>query len=113
MSYTPLSPQLMQSSLSPSQVTSPSMNPLSTQKRDDSMNENQKQNSVVSVAYICGSCGLENYLKPKDVIRCKECGHRIFYKKRTTKSKPTNPFLLFTFFFQKKFNSKLDKLKIN
>ena len=34
-------------------------------------------------AYICGDCGAENTLKPGDVIRCRECGYRILYKKRT------------------------------
>lgn len=37
----------------------------------------------VQVAYICGDCGSENTLKPGDVIRCRECGYRILYKKRT------------------------------
>lgn len=37
----------------------------------------------VQVAYICGYCGTENSLKMNDVIACRECGGRIFYKKRT------------------------------
>ena len=37
----------------------------------------------VQVAYICGDCGAENTLQPGDVIRCRECGYRILYKKRT------------------------------
>lgn len=37
------------------------------------------------VAYICGDCGHENTLKSGDVIRCRECGYRILYKKRTNK----------------------------
>lgn len=36
-----------------------------------------------AVAYICGDCGAENTLKGGDVIRCRECGYRILYKKRT------------------------------
>ncbi|KAI3872273.1 hypothetical protein MKX03_021395 [Papaver bracteatum] len=28
-------------------------------------------------------CGIENTLKPGDVIQCRECGYRILYKKRT------------------------------
>lgn len=36
-----------------------------------------------ATAYICGDCGTENTLKPGDVIRCRECGYRILYKKRT------------------------------
>ena len=35
------------------------------------------------VAYICGDCGAENTLRQGDVIRCRECGYRILYKKRT------------------------------
>ncbi|CAK7357577.1 unnamed protein product [Dovyalis caffra] len=30
-----------------------------------------------------GDCGMENTLKPGDVIQCRECGYRILYKKRT------------------------------
>ena len=37
----------------------------------------------VQVAYICGDCGAETTLKAGDVIRCRECGYRILYKKRT------------------------------
>ncbi|KAI9108242.1 hypothetical protein K1719_020725 [Acacia pycnantha] len=35
------------------------------------------------VSYICGDCGMENTLKPGDVIQCRHCGYRILYKKRT------------------------------
>ncbi|XLS86329.1 hypothetical protein HN51_036495, partial [Arachis hypogaea] len=35
------------------------------------------------VSYICRDCGMENTLKPGDVIQCRECGYRILYKKRT------------------------------
>lgn len=35
------------------------------------------------VYYICGDCGSETSLKTGDVIRCRECGYRILYKKRT------------------------------
>ncbi|KAL0488039.1 DNA-directed RNA polymerases II, IV and V subunit 12 [Acrasis kona] len=35
------------------------------------------------VLYICGLCGQENAIKPEDAIRCRECGYRIMYKKRT------------------------------
>ena len=30
-------------------------------------------------------CGADNQIGQNDVIRCKECGHRILYKKRTSK----------------------------
>ncbi|GAY47608.1 hypothetical protein CUMW_105670 [Citrus unshiu] len=39
------------------------------------------------VSYICGDCGMENTLKPGDVIQCRECGYRILYKKRTRRRK--------------------------
>lgn len=32
-------------------------------------------------------CGAENQLKPREPIRCQDCGHRIMYKKRTKRSK--------------------------
>lgn len=45
------------------------------------------------VLYVCGGirlfvcsyvdCGSENEIKPKDPIRCRDCGYRIMYKKRT------------------------------
>ncbi|KAL6529781.1 DNA-directed RNA polymerases II, IV and V subunit 12 [Orobanche gracilis] len=34
------------------------------------------------VFYICGDCGNENKVNHVDVIQCRECGYRIFYKKR-------------------------------
>ncbi|CAG9816260.1 unnamed protein product [Phaedon cochleariae] len=33
--------------------------------------------------YICGECHSENEIRPRDPIRCRECGYRIMYKKRT------------------------------
>lgn len=32
-------------------------------------------------------CGAKNEIKSREPIRCRECGHRIMYKKRTTRSK--------------------------
>jgi DNA-directed RNA polymerases I, II, and III subunit RPABC4 len=37
------------------------------------------------VHYVCGSCGKDNTLDKEAVIRCYNCGHRIFYKKRERK----------------------------
>ncbi|KAI9092169.1 DNA directed RNA polymerase [Phlyctochytrium arcticum] len=37
----------------------------------------------VEVTYTCGECGKDNTIKPREPIRCKECGYRIMYKKRT------------------------------
>ncbi|CAO3659280.1 unnamed protein product [Rhizopus stolonifer] len=36
-----------------------------------------------AMIYLCADCGLENQLKPREPIRCQDCGHRIMYKKRT------------------------------
>ncbi len=42
--------------------------------------------------YVCGcnyiwsnliACGNDNEIRPKESIQCKDCGGRIFYKKRT------------------------------
>ncbi|PAA48334.1 hypothetical protein BOX15_Mlig004759g1 [Macrostomum lignano] len=38
-----------------------------------------------AVVYICGDCHKESEIKAKEVIRCRECGHRIMYKKRTSR----------------------------
>ncbi|RUS32571.1 DNA directed RNA polymerase [Jimgerdemannia flammicorona] len=35
------------------------------------------------MTYICADCGSENQIKPREPIRCQDCGHRIMYKKRT------------------------------
>ncbi|CAO0798624.1 unnamed protein product [Mucor circinelloides] len=37
----------------------------------------------VAMTYLCADCGAENQLKPREPIRCQDCGHRIMYKKRT------------------------------
>ncbi|KDR23575.1 DNA-directed RNA polymerases I, II, and III subunit RPABC4 [Zootermopsis nevadensis] len=35
------------------------------------------------MVYTCGECHHENEIRPRDPIRCRECGYRIMYKKRT------------------------------
>src|SRR5690554_2551091 len=64
------------------------------------MNYNAAQSSApkaptAAMAYICAECGSENEIKPKEPIRCKECGYRIMYKKRTKRS---TFFCIFYFF---------------
>ncbi|RKP26256.1 DNA directed RNA polymerase, partial [Syncephalis pseudoplumigaleata] len=40
------------------------------------------------IVYLCAiDCGADNELKPREPIRCRECGHRVMYKRRTTRSK--------------------------
>ncbi|KIP04384.1 hypothetical protein PHLGIDRAFT_76051 [Phlebiopsis gigantea 11061_1 CR5-6] len=36
--------------------------------------------------YLCADCGAKNEIKSREPIRCRECGHRIMYKKRTKRS---------------------------
>eukprot|EP00450_Noctiluca_scintillans_P039365 CAMPEP_0194478618 /NCGR_PEP_ID=MMETSP0253-20130528/2004_1 /TAXON_ID=2966 /ORGANISM="Noctiluca scintillans" /LENGTH=65 /DNA_ID=CAMNT_0039317731 /DNA_START=66 /DNA_END=263 /DNA_ORIENTATION=+ len=40
---------------------------------------------IVAVTYICGNCGCDVELKPTDAVRCRECGHRVLFKKRCAK----------------------------
>ncbi|KAI8620368.1 hypothetical protein BC830DRAFT_1059383, partial [Chytriomyces sp. MP71] len=39
-------------------------------------------------------CGADNVINPREPIRCKECGHRILYKKRTKRSECLSAFPL-------------------
>jgi len=43
----------------------------------------KESSSKQPMVYICGECHSENEIKPRDPIRCRECGYRIMYKKRT------------------------------
>ncbi|KAF9927490.1 DNA-directed RNA polymerase core subunit rpc10 [Modicella reniformis] len=64
------------------------------------MNYNAAQISApkppMAMSYICAECGSENEIKPKEPIRCKECGYRIMYKRRTRRSTycPIHPYSL-------------------
>ncbi|CAO1616197.1 unnamed protein product [Sympodiomycopsis kandeliae] len=33
--------------------------------------------------YICADCAALNEVRPREPIRCRECGHRVLYKQRT------------------------------
>ncbi|KAI0751357.1 DNA directed RNA polymerase [Daedaleopsis nitida] len=35
------------------------------------------------MTYLCADCGSSNEIRPREPIRCRQCGHRIMYKKRT------------------------------
>ena len=39
--------------------------------------------------YLCADCGNDVKLKKTDAIRCRECGHRVLFKKRTNKRQST------------------------
>ncbi|KAM3174804.1 DNA-directed RNA polymerases I, II, and III subunit RPABC4 [Hymenolepis weldensis] len=38
---------------------------------------------VQTITYICGECRAESQIKPRENIRCHDCGHRVLYKKRS------------------------------
>lgn len=38
-----------------------------------------------AVTYICGDCDSDVTLKRGEPIRCRNCGHRVLYKKRTNR----------------------------
>lgn len=40
-----------------------------------------------SKSFLTTDCGAKNEIRPREPIRCRECGHRIMYKKRTKRSK--------------------------
>jgi len=43
----------------------------------------EQSSSKAPMVYICGECHQENEIRARDPIRCRECGYRIMYKKRT------------------------------
>ena len=45
--------------------------------------EKDPSQAKTPMIYICGECHSENEIRPRDAIRCRECGYRIMYKKRT------------------------------
>ncbi|RWS14419.1 RNA polymerases I: II and III shared polypeptide-like protein [Dinothrombium tinctorium] len=49
----------------------------------DSSSKEQQIPVKQPMVYICAECHHENEIKPRDPIRCRECGYRIMYKKRT------------------------------
>lgn len=43
--------------------------------------QNNKFNEIPE--FLTSECHAENEMKPRDPIRCRDCGYRIMYKKRT------------------------------
>jgi len=39
----------------------------------------------LSIVYVCGECHDDNEMKSGDAVRCRSCGYRILYKKRTSR----------------------------
>lgn len=47
--------------------------------------DNKRSVSEAAVCFV-SECHSENEIRPRDPIRCRECGYRIMYKKRTKRS---------------------------
>jgi len=59
-------------------------NPNQPANQSQSQGGNKEQSvSKQPMVYICGECHNENEIRARDPIRCRECGYRIMYKKRT------------------------------
>lgn len=41
------------------------------------------KNNLTKLFFVVPECHFENEMRPRDAIRCRECGYRIMYKKRT------------------------------
>lgn len=53
---------------------------------DNIANEDHElKDTVVRTTYVCGGCGKDVRLDRDGNIKCNDCGHRIFYKKRDRK----------------------------
>ncbi|KAH7641971.1 DNA-directed RNA polymerases I, II, and III subunit Rpb12 [Dermatophagoides farinae] len=50
---------------------------------DNKDNKPKNPLKVQPMIYICAECHADNEIRLKDPIRCRECGYRIMYKKRT------------------------------
>ncbi|EKX72035.1 DNA-directed RNA polymerases I, II, and III 7.7 kD polypeptide, putative [Theileria equi strain WA] len=47
------------------------------------MSSSFNNDSVEPITYICGECGNDIALQPTAAVRCRNCGSRILYKKRS------------------------------
>lgn len=47
--------------------------------------DNKEEVRKLGIEYFCAQCQDEIQIKPKDQIRCRACGYRVLYKKRTTR----------------------------
>ncbi|KAF2368682.1 RNA polymerase archaeal subunit P/eukaryotic subunit RPABC4 [Trinorchestia longiramus] len=47
--------------------------------------EDRPVSKPLSMTYVCGECHMDNEMRTRDPVRCRSCGYRILYKKRTTR----------------------------
>jgi len=61
----------------------PTTNNNTIMSKDSTTDITKKVGEIVEKSeYICASCGTDVKLKPREIIKCGTCGHRIVYKKR-------------------------------
>lgn len=85
--------------LSTAHTTSTMSNPYQSSRPDEShMPPRQPPKPTDASEYLCGGelqggveadradCGAKTQIKMGELIRCRECGHRVMYKPRTHKS---------------------------
>lgn len=48
-------------------------------------NSNKKK-EIITTIFFCYDCGTDNVISQKSIIKCRECGGKVFCKKRTIKS---------------------------
>ncbi|PVI08433.1 hypothetical protein DM02DRAFT_647798 [Periconia macrospinosa] len=49
------------------------------------MNASEIDSHQRAVSYTCGDCDQDVQLRRGEPIRCRNCGHRVLYKKRTNR----------------------------
>lgn len=76
----------MSSRFAPSSIMAPTVVPYSGTACVNPFDTKESTPNLTQVTYLCGQCSKENTIKAKDVIRCRHCGYRIVYKKRTARS---------------------------
>jgi len=64
-------------------MDTPNPNQPAIQSQSQSQGNKEQSVSKQPMVYICGECHNENEIRSRDPIRCRECGYRIMYKKRT------------------------------
>jgi len=55
-------------------------------RRDSQLIIQKKSLNQPTFTYVCADCGNDLKLRKEEKIRCRECGHRVVYKPRMTKS---------------------------
>jgi len=55
---------------------------MSSQAQQGGVQTQVKDSDKPKIGYSCADCGESNEIRPREPIRCKECGCRVMYKNR-------------------------------